>query len=54
MLKHKSTLDHIQYLYNSYFQTQLLMYNKTDYRIESWDTPTPLSNCHHWCLSRNA
>ena len=30
------------------------MYNTTGYITESWDTPTPLSNCHHWCLSRNA
>ena len=30
------------------------MYNKTGYHTESWDTPTPLSNCHHWCLSGNA
>ena len=26
------------------------MYNKTGYITESWDTPTPLSYCHHWCL----
>ena len=37
-----------------YYQTQVLMYNKTGYHTESWDTPTPLSNCHHWCLTGNA
>ena len=30
------------------------MYNKTGYHTESWDTPTPLGNCHHWCLTGNA
>ena len=30
------------------------MYNKTGHHTESWDTPTPLSNCHHWCLTGNA
>ena len=30
------------------------MYNKTGHHTESWDTPTPLGNCHHWCLTGNA
>ena len=35
-------------------QIQLLMYNKTGHHTESWDTPTPLGNCHHECLTGNA